>query len=48
VAAEPAVKKQLIANTDQAIASGVIGVSTLVVRDKLFWGSDTMLGFASS
>ena len=42
LAAEPEVKKQLIANTEQAIASGVFGVSTIVIRDKLFWGSDTV------
>lgn len=36
------VKKQLILNTERAIISGVFGVSTLVVRDRLFWGSDTV------
>ncbi len=40
--AQPAVKQQLIANTEDAIASGVFGVSTLVVRGRIFWGSDTV------
>lgn len=39
---QPAVKQQLIANTQEAIALGVFGVSTLAVRDRIFWGSDTV------
>lgn len=40
--AGPEVKQQLISNTQRAIDLGVFGVSTLVVRDRLFWGSDTV------
>lgn len=39
---DPAVKQRLVANTNTAIDAGVFGVSTLVLRDKLFWGSDTV------
>jgi len=35
-----AVKAELKANTDAAIAQGVFGVPTCVVDDKLFWGLD--------
>jgi 2-hydroxychromene-2-carboxylate isomerase len=35
-------KAQLRANTDDAIASGVFGVPTFVVDDKLFWGFDAL------
>jgi 2-hydroxychromene-2-carboxylate isomerase len=42
ITADPAVKEQLIANTNQAIAEGVFGVPTFVVRGELFWGSDTV------
>jgi 2-hydroxychromene-2-carboxylate isomerase len=41
VAAED-VKAQLKANTDEAIARGVFGVSTCAVDDKLFWGFDAL------
>ncbi|TXT40887.1 MAG: DSBA oxidoreductase [Comamonadaceae bacterium] len=37
-----AVKAQLKANTDQAIAQGVFGVPTLEVDGKLFWGFDAL------
>jgi 2-hydroxychromene-2-carboxylate isomerase len=40
--AAPEVKQQLIANTQRAIDQGVFGVPTLVFRDRLFWGSDTV------
>jgi len=40
--AAPDVKQQLVANTQRAVASGVFGVSTLVIRDRIFWGSDTV------
>ena len=40
--ADPAVKQRLIANTERAIAAGVFGVPTLVLRGRLFWGSDTV------
>jgi 2-hydroxychromene-2-carboxylate isomerase len=36
------VKAQLKANTDEAIASGVFGVPTFKVDDKLFWGFDAL------
>jgi 2-hydroxychromene-2-carboxylate isomerase len=34
------VKRELLANGEQAKALGLFGVPTLVVRDDLFWGSD--------
>ena len=34
------VKDQLRAATDDAIARGVFGVPTIVIDDRLFWGSD--------
>lgn len=37
-----AVKAQLKANTDAAIAKGVFGVPTFEVDDKLFWGLDAL------
>ena len=37
---DQAVKDQLRANTDNAIAVGVYGVPTLKVDDELFWGMD--------
>ncbi|MEO7012874.1 MAG: DsbA family protein, partial [Dokdonella sp.] len=38
--AAPAVKEQLRANTDQAIAAGVFGVPTILLGDRLIWGND--------
>ena len=40
--ADPGVKQQLIANTEQAADAGVFGVPTFAVRGQLFWGSDTI------
>jgi len=40
--ADPAVKAQLRANTEWAVARGVFGVPTLVVDDELFWGHDAL------
>ncbi len=37
---DPAVKQQLRANTDEAIARGVFGVPTFVVDEEIFWGED--------
>jgi 2-hydroxychromene-2-carboxylate isomerase len=37
-----AVKDELKANTDDAIAYGVFGIPTYVVDDKLFWGFDAL------
>ncbi|MEZ0313619.1 MAG: 2-hydroxychromene-2-carboxylate isomerase [Myxococcota bacterium] len=38
---EPAVKQELRANTDAAIAKGVFGVPTTTIGDLLFWGDDS-------
>lgn len=38
----PEVKQQLIVNTQRAIGLGIFGVPTLVFRNRLFWGSDTV------
>jgi len=35
-----AVKQQLRANTEEALAAGAFGVPSFVVDDKLFWGLD--------
>ncbi|HUG58702.1 MAG TPA: DsbA family protein [Candidimonas sp.] len=40
--AEAEVKQQLVSNTQSAIDQGVFGVPTLVFRNRLFWGSDTV------
>lgn len=40
--ASDAVKAQLKANTDEALALGLFGVPTLVVDDKPFWGFDAL------
>ena len=37
-----AVKAQLKAHTEEAIAAGVFGVPTFAVDDKLFWGFDAL------
>ena len=37
-----AVKAQLRANTEEAIARGLFGVPTMAVDDKLFWGFDAL------
>ena len=37
-----AVKAQLKAHTEEAIARGLFGVPTLAVDDKLFWGFDAL------
>lgn len=36
------VKRQLKANTEEAIAQGVFGVPTFAVDDRLFWGLDAL------
>jgi 2-hydroxychromene-2-carboxylate isomerase len=49
-ASDEANKEKLRANTDEALALGVWGVPTFVVRGQLFWGTDSfpmMLGFLS-
>jgi 2-hydroxychromene-2-carboxylate isomerase len=37
-----AVKNQLRANTDAAIAAGVFGVPTIQIDERLFWGFDSL------
>jgi len=37
---EPAVKAALRANVEEAIAAGVFGVPSMVVRGEVFWGQD--------
>lgn len=37
---DPAIKAQLRANTDEAVAKGVFGVPTFVVDGEIFWGDD--------
>lgn len=39
-ASAEAVKMQLRANTDVALAAGIFGVPTLRIGDELFWGND--------
>ena len=39
-ARQPAIKVQLAADTEQAIAAGVFGVPTFRVGEELFWGAD--------
>jgi 2-hydroxychromene-2-carboxylate isomerase len=39
-ASSEAVKQQLRASTDEAIAAGIFGAPTLRVGDELFWGND--------
>ena len=38
--ADPAIKNQLRANTDEAISRGVFGVPTFAFGGELFWGDD--------
>ena len=38
--ADPAIKAQLIANTEEAKALGLFGVPTLIIDGHLFWGND--------
>lgn len=37
---EPAVKRRLRANTEEAIERGVFGVPTFVIGEEIFWGED--------
>lgn len=37
---EPAVKQQLRANTEEAVARGVFGVPTFAIDGEIFWGDD--------
>jgi hypothetical protein len=38
----PAVKEQLVANTQQAKQDGAFGVPALIVNQHCFWGLDTI------
>jgi len=40
--ADPEIKERLRAQTDRALASGVSGVPTVAVGDRLFWGDDRL------
>ncbi|MDP3618770.1 MAG: 2-hydroxychromene-2-carboxylate isomerase [Ramlibacter sp.] len=40
--ADPAVKEELKANTERAIALGLFGVPAFGIDDKLFWGFDSL------
>ncbi len=37
---DPAVKRQLRANTEEAIARGVFGVPSFAIGEEIFWGED--------
>jgi 2-hydroxychromene-2-carboxylate isomerase len=41
-AQSPEVKSQLRANTDTAMAKGVFGAPSFLVKDTLFWGNDRL------
>lgn len=41
-AASPDVKARLKQQTDEALTAGVFGVPTMIVKDELFWGSDSL------
>jgi 2-hydroxychromene-2-carboxylate isomerase len=40
--ADPEVKAQLIATTDEAVARGVFGAPTFFVGTQMFWGQDRL------
>ena len=40
--AAPEIKERLRANTDEAHARGVVGVPTLELGGRLFWGDDQL------
>ena len=39
---EPAIKQQLIANTEEAVARGAFGAPTFFVGDEMFFGQDRL------
>jgi 2-hydroxychromene-2-carboxylate isomerase len=43
----PQIKQRLRANTDEAHAAGVLGVPTLSVGERLYWGDDQLEAAAS-
>ncbi len=42
LSADPAVKEQLKAETDAAVARGIFGAPTFFVGDEMFWGQDRL------
>lgn len=42
LADDAAVKAELIANTEQAVARGVFGIPTFFVGDEMFWGKERL------
>jgi 2-hydroxychromene-2-carboxylate isomerase len=42
LAAEPAVKDQLKAQTETAVQRGVFGAPTFFVGEQMFWGQDRL------
>jgi 2-hydroxychromene-2-carboxylate isomerase len=42
LAADPEVKAQLIANTDEAVARGAFGAPTFFVGDRMYFGQDRL------
>ena len=45
--ADPVIKKELIANGEQALAENVFGVPTFTAEGKVFWGDDAMEFFSA-
>ena len=45
---DPAVKQALRDATDAALKFGVVGVPTIAVGDRLFWGDDRMQDAAAA
>jgi 2-hydroxychromene-2-carboxylate isomerase len=39
---DPAIKAELIANTDAAVARGAFGIPTFFVGDEMFWGKERL------
>jgi 2-hydroxychromene-2-carboxylate isomerase len=42
LAPDPAIKQALVANTDEAVATGLCGAPSFVVRGHVFWGQDRL------
>lgn len=42
LAADPAVKEQLRADTEAAVARGIFGAPTMFVGEKMYWGQDRL------
>ena len=41
-AQDPAIKAELVANTDAAVARGAFGIPTFFVGDQIFWGKERL------